>query len=217
MPNIFRFSLFGNFEGFTTNNTDTYLNLIRFFGARGYKPATANELQLQPNGQVRMLIMPTFLDDENGTVEITSNRINFQKSVNYEIEFEEFSRCYMNEYDNIIVSFLSEMNILSNRLALNVEIMKSNTSQDIPLQSDYFSDKVVSEYSLKNATRVLIDDEMCNVILEKYADANNNKVKFIYDINTLGETQQLRFEISNISKMMMAFINTAIAVEKGLK
>lgn len=79
MQSMIRFSLFGNYEKFSTNNLDAYMKLIEFFGKRGYKPATANELQLQPNGQSRVLVMPVFLNDAGAVVEITSNRINFQK------------------------------------------------------------------------------------------------------------------------------------------
>ena len=58
---MIRFSLFGNYEKFSTNNLDNYLKLIDFFGKRGYRPSTTNELQLQPNIQSRVLIMPVFL------------------------------------------------------------------------------------------------------------------------------------------------------------
>ena len=81
MQSMIRFSLFGNYEKFSTNNLDAYMKLIEFFGKRGYKPATANELQLQPNGQSRVLVMPVFLNDAGAVVEITSNRINFQKNL----------------------------------------------------------------------------------------------------------------------------------------
>ena len=62
MQSMIRFSLFGNYERFSTNNLDTYMKLIDFFGRKGYKPATANELQLQPNGQSRVLVMPVFFE-----------------------------------------------------------------------------------------------------------------------------------------------------------
>lgn len=52
MNNAIRFSIFGDFEKFSTNNLDSYMKMIDFFGKRGYKPATANELQLLPNGQI---------------------------------------------------------------------------------------------------------------------------------------------------------------------
>ena len=86
MQSMIRFSLFGNYERFSTNNLDSYIRLIEFFGKRGYKPSTANELQLQPNGQARVLTMPNFLNETGATVEITSNRINFQKDIHDVVE-----------------------------------------------------------------------------------------------------------------------------------
>ena len=82
MQSMIRFSLFGNYEKFSTSNLDYYLKLIDYFGKRGYRPSTTNELQLQPNGQARVLIMPVFLNESNAVVEITSGRINFQKNSN---------------------------------------------------------------------------------------------------------------------------------------
>lgn len=81
MQSIIRFSLFGNFERFSTSNLDSYMKLIEFFGKRGYRPATANELQLQPNGQSRVIVMPVFLNETGAIIEMSSNRINFQKNI----------------------------------------------------------------------------------------------------------------------------------------
>ena len=53
------------------------MKLIEFFGKRGYRPATANELQLQPNGQSRVIVMPVFLNETGAIIEMSSNRINF--------------------------------------------------------------------------------------------------------------------------------------------
>ena len=47
------------------------LNCRKFYrpvGKRGYRPSTTNELQLQPNIQSRVLIMPVFLNESNAKV-----------------------------------------------------------------------------------------------------------------------------------------------------
>lgn len=217
MQNIVRFSLFGNYERYATNNTEIYLKLINFFGPKGYKPATANELQLQPNGQVKVLIMPTFLDDAGAVVEITSNRINFQKVVNEDTILTDLVDSFKNNYSEIMSMFVSEMGITASRLALNVEIEKCASVTEMPLISDYFSDVVKNELSLRNSARVQIGSEMCNVICEKYFDEPNKLTKMVYDINTIAEVQSMRFDVSNIDSIFNLFTQTSIEIEKGLK
>ena len=123
MQSMIRFSLFGNFEKFNTNNLDYYLKLIDFFGKRGYKPATTNELQLQPNGQSRVLIMPIFLNESGAVVEITSSRINFSKNSNNIFEIEMLKEDFENEFLDLLCTFTSSMSIASNRVALNCDIL----------------------------------------------------------------------------------------------
>lgn len=217
MQNIIRFSLFGNYERFATNNTEFYLKLINFFGPKGYKPATANELQLQPNGQVKVLIMPTFLDDAGAIAEITSNRINFQKTVNEDATLADLIESFKNNFSEMMSVFVSEFGILANRLALNVEIEKCVMETNMPLQSTYFSNVMRSESTLKNSAKVQIDTEMCNVICEKYVNEPNSMSKIVYDINTIAEVQNFRFDTSNIEKFFALFTQTSTEIEKGLE
>lgn len=95
---MIRFSLFGNYEKFSTSNLDAYMKLIEFFGRKGYKPATANELQLQPNGQSRVLVMPIFLNETGAVVEITSDRINFVKNTNSVVGIGALKEEFSNEF-----------------------------------------------------------------------------------------------------------------------
>lgn len=217
MQNIVRFSLFGNYEKYATNNTEIYLKLINFFGPKGYKPATANELQLQSNGQVKVLIMPTFLDDVGTVVEITSNRINFQKIVNENAILTDLVEGFKNDYSEILMMFVSEMGITANRLALNVEIEKCAPEMEMPLISDFFLNAKKNELSLRNAARAEIGPEMCNIICEKYFNEPNKLTKMVYDINTIEEVQTIRFDANNIDYIFKLFTQTSIEIEKELK
>lgn len=132
MQSMIRFSLFGNYEKFSTNNLDNYLKLIDFFGKRGYRPSTTNELQLQPNIQSRVLIMPVFLNESNAVVEITSGRINFQKNSDNIITIETLKEDFENEFSDLLNIFVSDMSIISNRVALNCDIFKADISAEMP-------------------------------------------------------------------------------------
>lgn len=217
MQSMIRFSLFGNFEKFNTNNLDSYLKLIDFFGKRGYKPATANELQLQSNGQSRVLIMPIFLNESGAVVEITSNRINFSKNSNNIFEIEMLREDFENEFLDLLCAFTSGMSIASNRVALNCDILKPDISVEMPTQSTYFDNANKTEMSVRNVARKEVEKEESNVIIEKYVTTQGGFTKYSYDINSIGENQVLRFNNSNIKKMYEAYISIAIEIEKGLK
>ena len=217
MQSMIRFSLFGNFEKFNTNNLDYYLKLIDFFGKRGYKPATTNELQLQPNGQSRVLIMPIFLNESGAVVEITSSRINFSKNSNTIFEIEMLKEDFENEFLDLLCTFTSSMSIASNRVALNCDILKPDVSVEMPTQSTYFDNANKTEMSVRNVARKEVEKEESNAIIEKYVTTQGGFTKYSYDINSIGENQVLRFNNSNIKKMYAAYISIAIEIEKGLK
>lgn len=217
MQSMIRFSLFGNFEEFNTNNLDSYLKLINFFRERGYKPATANELQLQSNGQSRVLIMPIFLNESDAVVEIISNRINFRKNSNNIFEIEMLRKDFENEFLDLLCAFTSSMSITSNRVALNCDILKSDISVEMPTQSTYFDNANKTEMSVRNVARKEVEKEESNVIIEKYVTRQRGFTKYSYDINSIGENTVLRFNNSNIKKMYEAYISIAIEIEKGLK
>lgn len=214
---IIRFSLFGNYENFSTSNLDAYMKLIQFFGNKGYKPATANELQVQPNGQVRMLVMPVFLNESGATVEITSTRINFQKAVNDVVGIELLSEKFDSEFLNLLDIFINEVSIVSNRVALNCDILSEEITVEMPTQSTYFDNKNKTEMSVRNASRKEVEKEESNIIIEKYTTTQGGFTKYSYDINSIAENQEVRFKSSNIKKMYKAYIEIAIEIEKGLK
>lgn len=217
MQSMIRFSLFGNYEKFNTNNLDFYMKLIDFFGRKGYKPATANELQLQSNGQPKMLIMPVFLNDTGAVIEMMSNRINFQKNINNDAGIVELKEAFTNEFSKVLDEFIEEMEIVSNRVALNCDVLKSEITTDMPIQSCFFENENKTEMSVKNVARKKIEKEDSNMIIEKYVAVQGGFTKYSYDINSLGENQLFRFDINNIKKMDEAYTETAIEIEKGLK
>lgn len=217
MQSTISFSVFGNFEKFSTNNLDYYLKLIEFFGKKGYKPATANELQLQPNGQPKVLIMPVFLNESDAIVEITSSRINFQKNCNNIIEIEKLQENFENEFSDLLDDFTNSLAIVSNRVALNCNVLKTDISLEMPTQSTYFDNANKTEMSVRNVARKEVEKEESNIIIEKYVTTQGGFTKYLYDINSIRENQAFRFNNSNIMKMYQAYIMLAIEIEKGLK
>lgn len=193
------------------------MKLIDFFGRKGYKPATANELQLQSNGQPKMLIMPVFLNDTGAVIEMMSNRINFQKNINNDAGIVELKEAFTNEFSKVLDEFIEEMEIVSNRVALNCDVLKSEITTDMPIQSCFFENENKTEMSVKNVARKKIEKEDSNMIIEKYVAVQGGFTKYSYDINSLGENQLFRFDINNIKKMYEAYTETAIEIEKGLK
>lgn len=217
MQSMIRFSLFGNYEKFSTENLNNYMKLIDFFGKRGYKPATANELQLLPNGQVRVLIMPNFSNEAGSVVEIMSNRINFQKNMNDVSEIKLLSDAFRNELSELLNEFVTNLAIDSNRLALNCDIFKADTNLDMPTQSGYFDNANKTEMTVRNVAQKEVEKEESNIIIEKYVTALGGFTKYSYDINSIGENQVMRFNSRNIGKMFEAYANIAIDIEKELK
>lgn len=217
MQSIIRFSLFGNYEKFSTNNLDYYVKLIEFFGKRGYKPSTTNELQLQPNAQPRVLIMPVFFNESNAVVEIMSNRINFQKNGINIVNMEMLKEDFENAFAGLLDSFISSMSISSNRVALNCDIYNDYIASEMPTQSTYFDNANKTEMSVRNVAQKEVEKEESNIIIEKYISEKGGFAKYSYDINSIGENQGMRFNNSNIKKMYEAYIAIAIEIEKGLK
>lgn len=214
---MIRFSLFGNYERFSTNNIENYMNLIKFFGNIGFKPATTNELQLLQNGQVRVLVMPVFLNEMGASVEISSDRINFQKNISDVIAVEELGNEFVNDFCDWLDKFITDLSIVSNRVALNCEIYKEGIALDMPTQSAYFDCADKTEMSVRNVIREVVEQEESNIIVEKYVNAQEGFTKYLYDINTIGENQAVRFNQTNSKKLYEAYIRIAMEIEKGLK
>ena len=217
MQGLVRFSLFGNYERFSTSNIESYMKLINFFGQKGYKPATANELQLQTNGQSKILIMPSFFNESGSVVEIASTRINFQNTSNNTKSLSGLNEIFRGELTDVLGNFVNDMGVTSNRVALNCEIIYDDSQSIMPTQSTYFDDTNNAEMSVRNVARQKINNEECNIIIEKYVNRQNNFTKYTYDINSIGEKQNIRFDYNNIQCMYDSFIEIASDIEKGLK
>lgn len=216
MQSMIRFSLFGNYERFNTNNLETYMKLIEFFGKKGYKPATANELQLQTNGQARVLIMPTFFNESNISVEIMSNRINLQKIINRAVAIGKLNEEFAGDFFDMLNTFIADMKVISNRVALNCDIVEDNIRSEMPTQSSYFDSIEKTEMSVRNAARKEVEKEESNIIFEKYITAQGGFTKYSYDINSIEENQTNRFHVEKIKKLYEAYISIAMEIERGL-
>nr|WP_294679811.1 hypothetical protein [uncultured Blautia sp.] len=217
MDNMIRFSLFGNYEKFSTTNLEAYVKLIEFFGKKGYRPATSNELQLQPNGQARVLIMPNFIGETGELVEITSGRINFQKNIADCSDLTVFNNEFKNAFGDTIALFLKEMMIESNRVAINCDIFIPECDLNMPTQSSYFETTNRTEMSVRNVSQEMLADQLSNVIFEKYVAKVGNVTKYSYDINSVAENVEFRFNGENVNQMYEAYIDVALNIQKGMK
>lgn len=218
MNNAIRFSIFGDFEKFSTNNLDSYMKMIDFFGKRGYKPATANELQLLPNGQTRVLIMPIFLGETSVKIEISSTRINFQKTTDdISCGVKKLVEVFSSELVELMSMFCENMRISANRVAFNCDIINENIDKSMPTQSTYFDTAEKTEMSIRNVARKVVNNEESNVIIEKYVTSQGGYTKYSYDINSIGENSTFRFNNDNIRKMYDEYAKIALDIEKGLK
>ena len=117
----------------------------------------------------------------------------------------------------LLDALIADMSITSNRVALNCDILKTDTTLEIPIQSGYFDNANKTEMSVRNAARRELEKEESNIIFEKYVTIQGMFTKYSYDINSIGENQIIRFNRSNIKRMYEAYIKTAIEIEKGLK
>ncbi len=114
-------------------------------------------------------------------------------------------------------TFIAEFSILSNRLALNCEILKEGITSEMPIQSSFFDNNNKTEMTMRNAARKEVEKEESNIIIEKYVTIQGGFTKYSYDINSIGENQLIRFNGSNIKKMYEAYIDIALQIEKGLE
>ncbi len=217
MQNRICFSLFGNYEKFSTENIENYMKLIPFFANRGFKPSTGNELQVLPNGQVKMIIMPTFINELGVSVEIMTERLNIQKVINSDVDCNKLSSYFFSEISDILFEFVKEFNVAANRIAINCNIFKNEELVNPICVSDYFDDKIITENTNRNVARQIVDEEDVNVIIEKYADNRKKVMKYTYDINTVPENTKVRFEYSNIRGYFEKFIEIMLDLEKGMK
>ena len=100
-----------------------------------------------------MLVMPVFLNENGATVELTSTRINFQKTINDIVEIEFLNEMFESEFSDLLDMFINEMSIVSNRVALNCEILSEGIIGEMPTQSIYFDHVNKTEMTVRNASR----------------------------------------------------------------
>lgn len=109
------------------------------------------------------------------------------------------------------------MELTANRVALNYDIFDININNKMPIVSSYYKSSNNVEMSVRNMSRIMVENENSNVITEKYVDLSNNIVKYSYDINTMAENQIMRFNFSNIPKMYKSYMDISLEIEKGME
>lgn len=217
MKSVIRFSLFGNYEKYSTENIDVYMKLIDFFGKKGYKASTSTELVFNPEGQTKTLIMPKFSNDNDIEIEIISTRINFEKTVNTSITVEKLNDYFKNEVLDLFTSFVEKLGIVAMRVALNCQILKKDVCSNIPTVSSYYDDTNNMEMAIRNVGRQMVEDEETNIVSEKHIDVSEGIESYILDINSLAQNQKSRFDSTNVEHMYNSYIEIALQVEKGMK
>lgn len=209
MANFLRFSIFGDYETLSTNNTERYVKLIELFSREQYIPATTNEIKLSSNGQPCAFIMPCFSKGNDINVEITTSRINFFISSieNLDVICDRFA----NEMSGLIKDFTTDLDIKSNRIAINCNMEFTHTENKEQAPKAIKEAQIVESKNRK-LYRTFINQEMCNVIIEKTDNVSENTVSYSYDINTLAENSSFRFNRSNYTEMLNAMSSIALAL-----
>lgn len=151
--------------------------------------------------------------DTTGQIVCQNNRIDCMFNYNAE------NQCDLNEsldeLKSIIVIILNEFEILSNRLAVNINILsdpyegdlkETNFGRSIVSTLDFYRDKDLKEWSTRENVRYPINicgqEEILNVITELSKVTSNpgdeNRILCHMDINTIPENTGYRF---NYDKM----------------
>ncbi|GEM_PF-3761460 len=210
MKNFIQFSAFGNYEAFTTSNVEKYMGLIQFFNTRGYKPMTANELKLLPNGQAQVFVMPTFHKGADFNIDITTSRINFSLSSMETIQnlFELFN----SEMKELIADFTTKFEVVSNRLAINCNVETSLQDNEEINEID-IENTHKTESHLRQCFRGNINNEECNIIVEKNNVILANITQYAYDVNTIAENASFRFKDQAFLTMLDAMGNMVLSIK----
>lgn len=216
MPKMIQLSIFGQYSHMNTSNADIYMRLIEFFLKSQYKPYTTNELILN-NIQPTMLIMPSFISPLDFYVEITSSRVNFKKNFSDETQLEDIVSSFTANMSESIKSFVEEFKIKANRVAVNYsEDFPFDISNGVYKSSDYFCDENISQSSIRTEARNIISGEMCNTILEKHVSAVDKISRCTYDINTVAENTNFRFD-TNIIELFEQFSTIICQIKRGVQ
>lgn len=193
MVTYLQLSLFGEYESFSTANTDKYLELIRFFSSKNYGPATTNQLKFSSNGIAQTAIMPVFLNDDDCMIELLNERINI-KVVNHakDIGIEKFVQRFKDKIYENLKEFLEKFKIVSNRLAVVCEVIEAFDN----LNGELIQENII-EKSQRELERRIVGEEKCNIIQENNVNYEDKLTRNFYDLNTVFENSTFRFNVEN--------------------
>lgn len=213
-----QFSVFGNFTEIKATQENVF-KLMNEFKGNNLLPSTVTNQNIDVNtGIVETESRISFIsENKNFNFIINNNRIDF----NYELfsldqtnidsfineTFTYFSEMYMNIYKGF--------KFKGNRLALNVNVLgdkkindRLNHYYEKNINSfKFYSNKIVNDfnYSISGKSEINIGEkkEIINVITELKTAVNNNnneqRLMTHFDLNTLHENFNLRFENKDIN------------------
>ncbi len=216
MARELQFSLFGIYNKFNTGNTENYLEAIKYFSSKKFRPSTMNELQIGPDGNSMINIMPLFIFEKNYIIEILSNRINFKYQNNDNLSFENCNRRFTDVFINILSDFSGRFDLETSRIALNYDA-ESKYEEEVKCAfiSSYFNDKPIIQNIQKNATLIEVNNEKCNILFERMLFFPTQIVKYSYDINTIAENDNVRFR-QELDGFYNEFKKIVINIGEGL-
>lgn len=199
----------------TANNVTFLMESINKLGIKEFLPniTTGQNIDLIKGKLETISNLGFVTSDKTGQIICQNNRIDCM------LNYGEDNQCEINEsidaLKQIILLILKEFDILSNRLALNVNILSDVYEGDLKgtkfgrkLVStlDFYKDKELSEWSTRKNVRYPIKicdkEEILNVITEFSKVTRNpgeeNRILCHMDINTIPENTGYRF---NYEKM----------------
>ena len=197
--------VFGNFEKFSTQNAENYIELIRFWTERGFQPSSVNQMKMNANGLVETIIMPVFVKDTEASVEVLGDRINFKlANTNGTDSKERFIEIFKVDMYRKSMEFIDKFQIRGNRLALNCE--ETITCENITLGEELLPGFPNIEKTERLLCRKEIFDEVCNISRETCAVSEGNVIRSFFDYNTLFENSETRFSVENDRKIFDCFL-----------
>lgn len=197
--------IFGDFEKYSTQNAENYIELIRFWTERGFQPSSVNQMKMNANGLVETIIMPVFVKGTEASVEVLGDRINFKlTNTNGTDSKEMFIEIFNEDMYRKSMEFIDKFQIRGNRLALNCE--DTIVCEDISLGEELLSGFPNIEKTERLLCRKELCDEMCNISRETCATSEGNVTRRFFDYNTLFENSETRFSVENDRKIFDCFL-----------
>lgn len=212
------------------NNISNLMKKINLLGVKEFLPniTTGQTIDLV-NGKIDTISNLAFVTaDRSGQIMCQNDRIDC--IFNFNQENECVFETEIQGLENIIELIMTEYDIMSNRLAFNVNFLgdsysnylqDTNFGQNIISSLDFYNNKTLKEWSTRenvwHPIMISGQEEMLNVITELSMVISNQedekRLLCHMDINTIPENSRYRFNAEKLRE----FVSGAQAIAIGIK